>query len=407
MRILFLTETVPFPLDSGGRIKTFHTLRILSQEHEVHCHAFIRNEAQRAYERELQSCCQTLTLHLKQRSNLDEAKSWLAGYASGTPFLVRRHFDPAVLIHLKAVIAERHFDTVYCDHLSMLEYGRRLSLPIIHDAHNVEFEIVRRHAATERLSVRRGLAALEWRMLRRYERKHYPRCQLIYSVSDIDAEAIRHLCARQDGVAVVPISVDVDGVAQVSPTRAGPELLFVGGLHWPPNADAVQYFIDDIFPTVRAHIPAAHLTIVGRTDVPGRRGRQPVDGVTFAGHVPDIEPYFHRSRAMVVPLRSGSGMRVKILDSLARGMPTVTTSIGCEGIGATAGQHLLVADTVETFAASVVRLLTDDTLAMRLSRCGRDLVHSHYSEAAVGRQTLAVLNRHRRLFTSAGLSSPA
>jgi glycosyltransferase involved in cell wall biosynthesis len=407
MRILFLTETLPFPLDSGGRIKTFHTLRILSQEHEVHCHAFIRDEAQRSYDRELQACCQTLTLHLKHRSILDEAKSWLVGYASGTPFLVRRHFDRSVFAHLKAVLEERDFDAVYCDHLSMIEYGRRLGLPMIHDAHNVEYEIVRRHAATGRLSIWRGFAELEWRMLRRYERKHYPRCELIYSVSDIDAQAIRECCAGQNAVAVVPISVDVDGIAQVSPTRAGPELLFVGGLHWPPNADAVRYFIEEILPTVRTHIPAVHLTIVGRTDVPGRRPPQPVDGVTFAGHVPDIEPYFHRSRAMVVPLRSGSGMRVKILDSLARGMPTVTTSIGCEGIEATAGQHLLVADTAEAFAASVIRLLTDDTLATRLSRCGRDLVHCHYSEAVVGRQTLAVLNRHRRLFTSARLSSQA
>src|SRR5215831_7838004 len=110
MRILFLTETVPFPLDSGGRIKTFHTLRILSREHEVHCHAFIRNEAQRAYERELRSCCQTLTLHVKRRSILDEARSWLTGYASGTPFLVRRHFDRAVMAHLNAVIEEHDFD---------------------------------------------------------------------------------------------------------------------------------------------------------------------------------------------------------------------------------------------------------------------------------------------------------
>ena len=306
---------------------------------------------------------------------------------------------------LRRLVNQCGFDAVYCDHLSMLEYGRRLNLPIIHDAHNVEFEIIRRHAATLPFSALRGFAALEWRMLRRYERALYPRCALIYSVSDVDAESIRRFCGEQGSVAVVPIAVDVQGVAQASPIGAGHELLFVGGLHWPPNADAVGYFIDDILPIVRSRLPDAHLTVVGRADERVQHRLRSVSGVTFAGHVPDIEPFFRRSRAMVVPLRSGSGMRVKILDALARGMPTVTTSVGCEGIDATTGHHLLIADTAAAFAAEVVRLLTDDELAMRLSRSSRELVQRLYDESVVGRQTLAALNRHWRLSPSAGLSS--
>ena len=287
----------------------------------------------------------------------------------------------------------------------MLEYGRRLNLPIIHDAHNVEFEIIRRHAATLRVSAMRGFAALEWRMLRRYERALYPRCALIYSVSDVDAQSIRRFCGDRSTVAVVPISVDARGVAPASPTVAGHELLFVGGLHWPPNADAVAYFIDEIFPLVRSRLPDAHLTVVGRTDARVQHRLRTISGVTFAGHVPDIEPFFRRSRAMVVPLRSGSGMRVKILDALARGMPTVTTSVGCEGIDARSGSHLLIADTPTAFAAAVVRLLTDDELAMSLSKSSRELVQNKYDESVVGRQTLAALSRHWRLSPSAGLSS--
>lgn len=405
MRLLFLTETVPFPLDAGGRIKTYHTLRILSREHEVHCHAFIRDEGQRRYERDLSSSCHRLTLHLKPRSRVGEVCSLLIGYGTGTPFLVRRHFDRAVFAELKSQIEQHRFDAIYCDHLSMLEYGRRLGLPIIHDAHNVEFEIIRRHAATLRFSAMRGFAALEWRMLRRYERAQYRRCALIYSVSDIDAQAIRRLSGDRNTVAVVPISVDAEGVAPASPIDAGHELLFVGGLHWPPNADAVGHFIDEILPIVRSRLPNTRLTVVGRTDARVQHRLRTLGGVTFAGHVADIEPFFRRSRAMVVPLRSGSGMRVKILDALARGMPTVTTSVGCEGIDATAGDHLLVADTPATFAAAVVRVLTDDELAMRLSRNSRELVQDKYDESVVGRQTLAALNRLWRLSPSARLSS--
>jgi polysaccharide biosynthesis protein PslH len=407
MRLLLLTETIPFPLDTGGRIKTYHTLRILSREHEVHCHAFIREEKQRGFEQDLKSCCHSITLHMKARSPLSEAWSLATGYATGTPFLVRRHFDRGVFAELRTLVRRDAFDAVYCDHLSMLEYGRRLNLPIIFDAHNVEFEIIRRHAATLPASAMRAFAEVEWRMLRRYERALYPRCSLIYSVSDVDAQSIRGLSGIRVPVAVVPISVDVQGVARAMPTDVGRELLFVGGLHWPPNADAVSYFIEDILPLVRSQLPDVHLTVVGRTDETLQRRLRTAGGVTFAGHVPDVEPFFRRSRAMIVPLRSGSGMRVKILDALARGMPTVTTSVGCEGIDATSGTHLLIADTPVAFAAEVVRLLTDDDLAASLSTRSRELAQSKYDESVVGRQTLAALNRHWRLCPSAGLSSLA
>jgi glycosyltransferase involved in cell wall biosynthesis len=406
MRLLFLTETIPFPLDSGGRIKTYHTLRILSQEHEVHCHAFIREEAQRRFERDLTACCHSITLHTRGRSLLGEARSLVVGYATGIPFSVRRHFDGGVLAQLRTQVGRCAFDAVYCDHLSMLEYGRRLHLPIIYDAHNVEFDIIRRHAATLRISPMRGFAEVEWRMLRRYERTRYPHCGLIYSVSDVDAGSIRRLSGDHVPVAVVPISVDTQAVAQATPLSAGHELLFVGGLHWPPNADAVAYFIGEMLPIIRSCLPDVHLTVVGRTDGVLHDRLRAAAGVTFAGHVPDIEPFFRRSRAMVVPIRSGSGMRVKILDALARGMPTVTTSVGCEGIAAISGTHLLIADTPEAFAAEVVRVLTEDDLALSLSARSRELARNTYDQSVVGRQTLAGLNRLRGLCPSAGLSSP-
>ncbi len=404
MRLLFLTETIPFPLDSGGRIKTYHTLRALSQEHEVHCHAFIREEAQRRFEPELASCCRSITLHTRGRSRLGEARALLEGYITGTPFLVQRHFDRGVFARLKAIVSESPFDAVYCDHLSMLEYGRRLGLPIVYDAHNVEFEIIKRHAATLGMLPLRAFAEVEWRMLRRYEQALFPTCGLIYSVSDVDARTIRSFGGGVP-VAVVPISVDAQSAVQAMPVRAGHELLFVGGLHWPPNADAVGYFIEDIFPLVKSRLPGVHLTVVGRTDEQIQRRLQAGGGVTFVGHVPDVEPYFGRSRAMVVPLRSGSGMRVKILEALARGMPTVTTSIGCEGIGAVPGRHILVADTPSDFAAQVVRLLTDDALSAALSASSRELARSTYDQSVVGRQTLAALDAFWRLCSSERLSS--
>jgi glycosyltransferase involved in cell wall biosynthesis len=127
--------------------------------------------------------------------------------------------------------------------------------------------------------------------------------------------------------------------------------------------------------------------------------------VNFVGHVVDVEPYFRRCRAMVVPLRSGSGMRVKILDALARGIPTVTTTVGCEGIDAESGRHLLIADAPSAFADSVIRLLTDNGLSEMISAEARTLAQTKYDVSVVGRQTLTTLTRVWRLCPSAGLSS--
>lgn len=402
MRILFLTETIPFPLDSGGRIKTYNTLRILSSDHEVHCHALVRDERHLRFERDLARYCASLMLHAVPRSRMRDVGCLALSQATRVPFLIRRHFHRGVLAQIRSACRQHDFDAVYCDHLSMLEYGRRLPLPIVVDAHNVEFQIVRRHAATLGWSPTRAFAEQEWRRLKEYERQWYPACRVVFSVSEIDARVIRTLARNRVPVVVVPITVDAYAARQVETLVTDPEILFVGGLHWPPNADAVTYFVQQIFPTIRDAIPNARLTVVGRPDEHVQRRLGVAPRVRFVGHVDDVEPYFQGSRVMVVPIRSGSGMRVKILDALARGLPTVSTTVGCEGIDTEPGVHLLVADEPADFAAQVIRLLTDGALARSLADAGRLLVLGAYDTSVVAGRVLDAL---RMIQTGAGRHS--
>lgn len=387
MRVLFLTETIPYPLDTGGRIKTYHTLQMLEGQHEVHCHAFVRHESQLRYDASLAPLCQSLTLHMVSRSLPRELRYLARSVVSRVPFTVTRHFEPAAFAKMQAQTASLPFDAVYCDHLSMMEYGKRLGLPIMHDAHNVEYRIFQRYAAALGISPRRLLAEREWRLLERYERKAYQMCDLIFAVSDVDAEEIRKLAGRSPRIVAVPISVDAEGLKPSWPLTTEPEVLFVGGLHWPPNVDAVNYLLDKIWPLVRRERPDARLTIVGG----GKLGKGDDEGVTFAGRVEHVEPYFAKSRVLVVPLRSGSGMRVKILDGFARGVPVVSTSVGAEGISAIPGTHFLAANDPTPFAEAVVALLADSARAQELAVAARRLVLEHYDRAAVGRSVLREL----------------
>lgn len=382
MRILFITETVPYPLDSGGRIKTFHTLRMLTGAHQVRLHAFIRDEAQRAHRPALEALGVPTTLHLVPRSIPREA--WFAARSLlGAPYSVGRHFDGGVHRAVAAEASAWRPDLVYCDHLSMGEYARRLGVPIVYDAHNVEYAILRRFAGTRPDPVTRAAAAVEWRRVRNYEAELCRLSRLVFVVSDVDRQSLTALSGPGVRFAEVPISVDATGFAPIATLTRAPRLLFLGGLHWPPNADALLTFVRESWPLVRASRPDATLTSVGRDDHPSAAECRAAPGVHLTGWVPEIDPFVQESRLLVVPMRAGSGMRVKILEAMARGLPVVSTSVGCEGIGVEPGKHLLLADTPDAFAAAVLRVLSDDDLAASLAAQARALVLERYDVGAV------------------------
>lgn len=381
MRILFLTETIPAPLDSGGRIKTFHTLGILSARHDVVCHAFIRNADQRAHAGMLRDRCASLTLHERRRTPLGVARDALRALATHRAFTLVRHDDPDVRRAIRAVVARERFDLVYCDHLSMVRYGRELGVPILYDAHNVEWQLVARHGATLRWPAR-AAAALEAGRVRREEREACNTSSLVTTVSEVDAHALAAL-APSARIRVIPIAIDVNRRPPLKRPVGDPIVLFVGGLHWPPNASALDWLTGSVWPLVRREAPDAQLFCIGRATARQRARLQTVAGVTAVGAVDDIEAWFERARVLVVPLLSGSGMRVKILDALARAVPVVSTRIGCEGIDAVPGKELLVADDPTQFAADIVRLLRDDGFAAAVAAAGRQLALHRYDLAAV------------------------
>jgi glycosyltransferase involved in cell wall biosynthesis len=391
MRLLLLTESIPYPLDSGGRIKTYHTLRILAREHEVHCHAFIREERQRADGRALTALAASVTLHLLPRRWWREARYLLRSAFSGTPYTVARHFDPVACAAIEADIRRLRPDLVYCDHLSMMEYGARLNVPLVYDAHNVEHALLRRFGAGRRNLVTRLAAAIEWRRVRAYEREACRRSRLVFAVSDVDRRALAELAGRPVPIRTAPISVDAASMTPRAGTPSTPALLFLGGLHWPPNAEALVFFVQDIWPLVRRARPDATLTVVGRADRPVAERCRRAPGVTLTGWVEDIEPYVRRSRALVVPMRAGSGMRVKILEAMSRGVPVVSTSLGCEGIDVRSGEHLLVADDPERFADAVLQVMADDDLAASLAIAARRLALARYDVEVVGVTVLQAL----------------
>ncbi|HEX8457579.1 MAG TPA: glycosyltransferase [Pyrinomonadaceae bacterium] len=202
---------------------------------------------------------------------------------------------------------------------------------------------------------------------------------LVWCTSDSDKEAVARE-APEVKIEVIPTIHPPGGRGAQFAARE--HLLFLGNLIHRPNADAVHHFMRDIFPHVRRALPQVKLRVVGDNVTPEIAAYAAAD-VEVLGYVPDIEPYLGRSRVMVVPIRYGAGLKGKLGDALAHGLPVVTTSIGAEGFGLTGGVEALVADDPEEFAAAVVRLYEREDVWTELSERGYRHIEKHFAPAAI------------------------
>jgi polysaccharide biosynthesis protein PslH len=181
-------------------------------------------------------------------------------------------------------------------------------------------------------------------------------------------------------ISVIPIAVDTHQIQPVPRAENSLNILTMGTLYYPPNADGIRWFIQQVFPLVRQKLPGAKLTIIGKGPPKDfwKLAADETSGIVTTGFVPELDPYFAGSAVTVVPVRAGGGMRVRILEAFSRAAPVVTTTVGLEGIGACPGEDVLVADSPEDFARSLIDLLQDRELQQKLSTNGRQLVEEKY-----------------------------
>jgi len=387
MHILLLTQIVPYPPDSGPKVKTYHVLRYLAKRgHQITLASFVRDH-ERQYLDHLQVYCKEIHPVPMRRSRIADGMAYLAGLRSGLPFLVTRDAQ-SEMQRLIDHLAQQPFDIVHADQLTMAQYAlqfhRSNRLPaIVFDAHNAVYEIVARARQTALPLVRPALA-LEAKRLKRYEASLVEQFDQTLAVSEIDKRALLQAsptASKYDSkISVIPIAVDCTTLQPIRRADGSHNILTVGTLFYPPNADGVRWFLSDVFSIVQKQFPAVTLSVVGPRPPKDivEFGKRNAECVQVTGYVPDLQPYFERAALMVVPVRAGSGMRVRILEALARGIPVVTTTTGVEGIDAIAGEHLLVADEPNEFANAIVRLLRDPQLGATLAQNGRRLAEQKY-----------------------------
>ncbi|MBV6521914.1 MAG: D-inositol-3-phosphate glycosyltransferase [Gemmatimonadaceae bacterium] len=389
MRILWLKTELLHPVDKGGRIRTYQTLRALKERHHV-TYLALDDGTAAADARELATeyCHELVTVPFSQPAKRSVAfyVDLAIGLFSPLPYAIAKYRSSAMRQAIADAVRTRNIELVICDFLSpSANVPEGLGVPLVLFQHNVEAAIWERHTKVAGNPVLRAYMALQWRRMRRFERRECHRYDHVIAVSDADAETMR---ARYGAprVSAVPTGVDVDFFRPTGDARRqdANSIVFTGSMDWMPNEDGVEWFADEIFPLIRSRHPAATFAIVGRHPTPRVKALERHAGITVTGSVPDVRPYLERAAAVVVPLRIGGGTRLKIYEAMAMERAVVSTTIGAEGLPLDDGIDLVRADDAADFAAAVANLLEDREAAARIGAAAARRVRKDFSWARAG-----------------------
>jgi glycosyltransferase involved in cell wall biosynthesis len=301
----------------------------------------------------------------------------------GESYHVKRYHSEAFAQKLKEILQQESFDIVHVESIFLTPYVpliRKYSqAKVILRAHNVENLIWRRVAQSERNGLRRWYLKHLSLTLRAYELEHINDYDGVACITHRDADYFRDNGCRRP-LAVIPFGV-ANGKRQTANEEQESEpysLFHIGAMDWLPNQESIAWMLDKVWPVVHREIPQAHLYLAGRK-MPEQWAKAIIDGVTVVGEVPDAAKFIADKQINIVPLLSGSGIRVKIIEAMSMGKAVVSTTVGAQGIDYTDGVDLLIADTPETFATQIGRLVADDAYRRSVGEAAARLVAEEYN----------------------------
>lgn len=384
MKILFLSPTVPFPLTDGGRIRVYNLLKQLAQKSEVTLLALKTQPTDADGVKELQQL--GIQVHLVPNAPSLPPVSFATlakAFLKRQPITVARYDLPAYRQKFRALIADQTFDLVHYEMFHVAQFYTETDLPSVLSQQNVDSAIWRRLCVETANPFYKFAYWTQQLAFQRYERVLSPKFNAVTCTSDIDAAVFEQHCP-EDTIEIIPNGVDITHYRPDFTTEAAAHLIYIGSMDWYPNADAVAFFADEVLPRIQENVPDVAFSIVGGNPSPRVQKLADREGIVVTGRVPEIKPYFAEATVFVVPLRIGSGTRLKILEALAMGKAIVSTTVGAEGLDLRDGEEIFIADEPIAFANAVTRLLTDAELRRKIGENGRARVEQDYDWRRIG-----------------------
>lgn len=381
MKVLQIIPYLPTPPTSGGALRMYHILKYLTRHHDVTVAGFY------------------------DKGDVENFKAEFPGLSGKMHFIERNHFRYRRLIQLyslltdhsywynwaqskelenvvRSLVNKEDFDIILGEFASMGHFDLDTDAIRIMDAHNIEYDNFRRMSTLDWSFIRKKFYEREYEKCLKEEVEAFKRHDAIFATSQRDADIIGN---HVDDIPrfVIPNGVD-SSYFTPGETESEPfSMVFTGAMKYVPNYDGVIKFLDEIFPLIKKQVPGAKMYVVG-SNPPSQLKAYESESVTVTGFVDDVRPYIDKASVFVVPLYMGSGTRLKVVEALSMQIPVVSTSIGCEGIDVSDGEHLIIRDNSAEFADAVVDLFENHDLRRKLISNGDKIVQEKYDWRIIG-----------------------
>jgi len=383
MNILFLSTRSPYPLISGHSLRTYHILKGAAQKHTVTLVTFVQlpeHELKQENLEHLRSFCKAVHPFKipVDFSRLKFAAGLFMNFFSSKPFVAQKYDAPEVREKIREILKTENIDLVHVDMLPLSVYINEFKgLPRILVNHNVESIRLYRWFQTESNPLKKAYLGMQYPKLKAFEKSAMEKFDCCVVVSEKDKYLLREMGVKNN-LAVVPNGTDTTFFKPMGRNKIDNSVLWLGHMDVHTNRDAVLYFWREIFPLLQKQYPQVRMVFVGSSppkeiaDASRKNGN-----IKVTGFVDDVRPYMDEAAVLVVPLRIGSGTRLKILDAMAMGKAIVSTSVGCEGLQVADGENMLIADDPAAFTHKVIKLLHDDNLRFTLGKNARKVAENY------------------------------
>ena len=382
LNILVISPWLPWPPYDGARIRILETLRFLSGRHHVTLFAHVHADGERAHVAKLRETCAEVEVVLLSGRPDRRIGRMIRGSLTGAPLIQGMHFNAGFAKRIFEVTDKKKFDIVQVELSLIARYAtavsRRRRSKLVLSTHNIESQRFARELELSSLSFRRAVLQADQALFGDWEEKTVKQFDGAIAVSDQDRQWLQEQMAGRP-VALAPNGVDTGFFRMRAPSPAdSANIVFTGVMDYPPNEDAVLWFAENVWPQLHHRNPDLVFQIVGTRPTAKVGALTAIAGIEVTGEVPDVRPFVERALAFVVPLRSGGGTRLKILQAMSIGCPVISTRMGAEGLAVVDRDNILFAERPEEFVARVEDLKSSAELSNRLAESARALVLRQY-----------------------------
>lgn len=329
-KLLYFTTLLPYPPDMGGKIKTLSTLKKLVKKYEVHLFSFVDKKEDQRYENELlrigiKKCYTIVHPVIAEKHRIIQIKILLQSIFTDKPYSVYKYYSKQMVVLMKETMEKEKFGTIWIDHTIQTQYlptdfkGRKIL-----ETHNYKTDFFRQMFFADNNLFLKFFSLHEWIKFKFYEPKELAKFDPVYAISEREKKEINKY--NSNVKVLIPVIPKTGNKGKIGAHK----LFFVGLLTWYPNKQGIEWFIKNVFSELKKIIPDITLDIVG--DYSSKWQKPQVEGVKFHGYVRDIRPFWKEASVFIVPIFYGSGIRIKILEAIANGIPVISTQKGAEGL---------------------------------------------------------------------------